>query len=371
MTLDRRGWLRLAGGVTLAAALPGCGDDWLDIGIRDGDDYDTVLDHVHETHPEIGLRLSNHAPMAMDALVALGRGDRIARWTRRYARILDPLPAGDPLPLAQRPCALGDHALHAEWIATYLEDAAALSPRALIARDFATLAPAWAAQHGVLRTAHALRALDRADTPSRRRELAHALGYWACRHDLPQGPPGVRPVAGLDVVSALAAVPLLPEDRRSGGIIIEQLAAVQGDAAFADAVAAVDLDALPHDDALHELVCAAARLYVHDGRNDIALLHGVTATSALGLMWPWLDDASRRLGLGHAFQTVAALHAACSKSPGVPDAVDASRTSIDELLDRCADSSDEHQIKLGEAALREYAAGPRPELLAAIELVLR
>jgi hypothetical protein len=34
--------------------------------------------------------------------------------------------------------------------------------------------------HGVTRTSHAVRALDRADTRARRAELARALGNWAC-----------------------------------------------------------------------------------------------------------------------------------------------------------------------------------------------
>ena len=36
--------------------------------------------------------------------------------------------------------------------------------------------------HGAIRTAHAVRAIDAADTPPRRGELARALGYWAARY---------------------------------------------------------------------------------------------------------------------------------------------------------------------------------------------
>jgi len=367
----RRGFLRLSGGVALSATFGGCGDNWFDIGIRLGDDYDAVLDHLHVTDPEFGIGLSNHGPMVMEALVALGREDRVAAWARRYARGLELLPPGAPLSEAERVTALGDPSRHADWIATYVDDVATRSPAELIAREWATLSPGWAASHGVLRTAHAARALERADTPSRRRELAHGLGYWAARQDvrLP-GEPGARAVAGLDVVTALSMVPLVPDARRvDAKLIVDRLAPLFDDAAFIAAIEAVDLDALPVEQALRDLVAAAARLYVADGRNEISLLHGVTGTAALTLLLPWLDAPARRLGLGYAFQTVAGLHATHSKRGGVPASVAAPGVDAATLAARAAERDEEHEIKLSEAALREYALEPRPELLAAAALV--
>ena len=40
-----------------------------------------------------------------------------------------------------------------------------------------------AATHGILRTAHAARALSRRDTPERRGELARGLAYWAVAYE--------------------------------------------------------------------------------------------------------------------------------------------------------------------------------------------
>jgi hypothetical protein len=368
----RRELLGWAGGALAALAAPGCGDNWLDVGIELEDGYDAVLDALHATGPEFSIGLSNHGPMVIDALAALGREDRASSWARRYARELEILPAGAPLTEPERTSALGAHERQADWIATYATDVIDIAPGELIAREWPTLAPAWASTHGVLRVAHALRALEREDTPSRRRELAHGLGYWAARFDRLPGEPGSRPESGRDVVAALERVPLVAESRRSGAkLIVDRLAVLEGDAAFVSAIEAVDLDAIPSEQALHDLVAAAARLYVHDGRNEISLLHTVTGTAALSLLWPYLDPAARRLGLGYAFQTVAAIHATHSLSSGVPGSVPRPGATAATLADRARERDEEHEIKLSEACLREFALEARPELLAAAAVVQR
>ena len=80
-----------------------------------------------------------------------------------------------------------------------------------------------------------------------------------------------------------------------------------------------------------------------------------------------MDDSAKRLGLGYAFQCVAAIHATQGSSVGVPASVSAARRSAAELAERLARDSDEHTIKLVEVALREHAVEPRPEFLAAAD----
>jgi hypothetical protein len=350
----RRDWLRASGGALAAFWLGGCADSGLDIGVPAHASYDEVLDHLHRTGPEFAGGLSNHGPMVIEALVALGREERVPSWTRCYARELELLHGG----------------AQADQIATYEADLETHSPGEIVARDWGSLVAGWSACHGVLRTAHALRALEREDTPSRRRELAHGLGYWAARNDRLPGEPGAQAEDGLDVVAALARVPLVPESRRaSRGLIVERLAVLEGDPAFIAAVEAVDLTALPIEQAVHDLVAAAARLYVQDGTNDVSLLHAVTGTAALPLVMPYLDADAKRAGLGYAFQTVAALHAITSHSAGVPERVPSSGVTAATLRSRGGGATDEHVIKLTEACLREYAVESRSELLAAAALV--
>jgi len=368
--LSRRAWLCLTGG-GLVSALAGCGDNWLGLDIPLDASYDDVLDQLHTTAPEFSIGLSNHGPMVMETLVALGREDRVAAWARRYVHELEPMTPGAAIVSSDRPGAIGDHARYADWIATYSEDATRLAPRELLAREWPVLCPAWASTHGLLRVAHAMRALDRSDTPSRRRELAQGLGYWAGRYDRLPGEPGARAVADNDVVSALAAVPLVPTARRSDArLIVDRLSPLANEPAFIDAIEAVDLDAVPIEQAVHDLVAAAARLYVADGRNEISLLHAVTGTAALSLLLPYLDPPAQRLGLGYAFQTVAGIHATHSARTGVPTTVPAPGIRASALADRARECTDEHQLKLGEACMREYAIEPREELLAAAALVL-
>ncbi len=112
------------------------------------DAYDAGLEKVHRTAPEYAGGLSNHAPMAMDALVAGGRADRVARWTDAY--------------LAKMPAASGEP--------PDLERYATGKPKDVLHREWPLLVTGWASAGwcGVIRTAHAVRALRRAGALIRR-----------------------------------------------------------------------------------------------------------------------------------------------------------------------------------------------------------
>ena len=59
-----------------------------------GGPLDEALEIVHRTGPEFGPGLSNHAPMAAEALAVLGRGERAVGWVERYRTRLDEPPRG-------------------------------------------------------------------------------------------------------------------------------------------------------------------------------------------------------------------------------------------------------------------------------------
>lgn len=363
---SRRDAIRLAGGALLCA---GCG---FDLGVVASDDFDDVLDRLHGTDPELDGGLSNHAPMAIEALVALSRPERVVAFLSEYDGELRALARGDALPPAARPGALGDRSLRADWIATYAEELSDADPRAIVARDFSALASgmAGASFHGLLRMGHAVRSLERADTASRRRELAHGMGYWSAVHTTLPGTPGGAAEAGFGVASALEAIPLVPSDAQiHGGLIQDRLGPAIEDPRLEALIERVDLDAMPHEQALTELCAAAARVFVAEGGSSISLLHAITGPSALRLMWGWLDDPGRRLGLGHALHVALALVSAQASAPP-PTAVAPPVLSAEQIAERSAASQNPHAIKLGEAAIREYAIDPRPELLRAAELWL-
>jgi hypothetical protein len=88
--------------------------------------------------------------------------------------------------------ALGDYHRLGEWIGYFTQAIDGDGWPAVVATWVPRLMPALrtALFHGAIRTAHAVRAIDTADTPPRHGELARALGYWAARYrqGQPAGP---------------------------------------------------------------------------------------------------------------------------------------------------------------------------------------
>lgn len=54
---------------------------------------DEALQRLHRTGPERLGRLTNHAPMAVEALAAHGQAGAVHRWLDRYADKLEEFPA--------------------------------------------------------------------------------------------------------------------------------------------------------------------------------------------------------------------------------------------------------------------------------------
>jgi hypothetical protein len=336
----------------------------LDLKLSPNATYDEVLEALLKTELEFG-EFSNHGPMVADALVASGKPERVASWVEQYGKDLLLRQPAAALPAEQRAAALGIWDRRAEWIAAYEEELLTIAPRELIAREWAKLGPGLvgALWHGVIRSGHAMRGLEREDNEVRRKELAQGLGYWAAKHQQLPGVPGARAVSGLDVTQALSAVPRVPEAERKTGVVVErELDVLEGRADFVDAVEAVDLDALPVEEALTQLVTAASRLFVNQGKRSIKLLHAITGTSVLRLIFPSLDAAQQRQAIGFAFQAVAAAHAAWSGAKSW-DAIAAPTRTMESLIAQAASSDDAHHIKLGEAARRES----HPEVTKALE----
>ncbi len=145
---------------------------------------DDALTVFAATAPSYGsLGLANHGPMAAEALDHLGRADAIAAWAEGYRRRLDPAspPADRPLSEEDWPGALGEETRLRDWLALFEREVADRPPVAVVGEWVPRLLPGTvgAAGHGLIRTAHAVRALSGADTPPRRLELgerARVLG---------------------------------------------------------------------------------------------------------------------------------------------------------------------------------------------------
>jgi len=269
---------------------------------------DEALDRVSALDFEPPVRFVNHAPMACEALGALGFEAVLDEWVCRFETSM----AEVVRPVTPRwhggfewEGLLGDRRILPEWIG-YFE-------RAIADEGWPTVVEVWVPRlmpglaaalfHGVIRTSHAVRAIDRADTPSRRAELARALGNWATWFSVDRSVPAPGPES-----------------------------AVAGDPALGAANAAA----------------AAARLYVT--APTILHLHGVTGAMAVELLaghLPPHDGASAvaRLSAEHRFLYRGVTPMAEGEDPRAWD---------DEVAVVASQSYDPHQIKLVEACRRGF-----------------
>jgi hypothetical protein len=258
----------------------------------------------------------NHGAMACEALAALDCADDIDSWARRFARAggarIEPV-APASLEWQQ---ALGAYDRLPEWIGYFA--------RAIDEEGWAGVVGAWVPRltpalrtalfHGAIRTAHAVRAIDAADTPPRRGELARALGYWAARYRAgqPAGPHGAA-----------------------------------GDCRAAVVRAAAD----------------GARRYL--ARPSILHLHGVTGAMAVEILVGRIPTQAAAAALAQVHAEHTALYAGVApvtepRPAGPPGG---------ELAGAAVRSLDPHQVKLVEACRRGLAATGDPAFAAAAETV--
>jgi hypothetical protein len=327
------------------------------------------------TAPTFGpLGLSNHGPMVAEVLWHLGREDAIAPWVAAYRERLDPAAPAAEKALSEDawPHALGDPVRFAEWLALFETEMADRPVGAVVEEWVPRLVPGsvGAAAHGLIRSAHGLRALTNADTPARRLEVATGLAHWASQYQELPGPPLL--IGHQGVPEALADLPYLPEETPEEFLITKRVAHVADISdEFEQAVASLGWSGDPVA-LLDALAVGGAEAYLRNAdTSPIALIHTITAPLALELVLPWLAEEDRDAALAYAWQAVASIHVAYAldRTAALP-AVDA--PSAEELIDHALASGDEHAIKVTEAALRSHArTGESVLLLAASDAAAR
>ncbi|WP_244875644.1 questin oxidase family protein [Winogradskya consettensis] len=190
---------------------------------------DEALTRLRDTGPERNGWLSNHAPMAVEALAHHGHDAEVHRWIDGYRPLLEDAPRGiAPIAPDEWRDPLGDPVRTGDWI-TFFERELALTPwRDVLAVWWPRLLPGIAAgaTHGVIRVGHAVRALLAEETPARIDELGRGLAYWAARWQ-PLVPAGRGRFRGRDPRAALDAVPRVPDQRFGIRNRLAQLAALE------------------------------------------------------------------------------------------------------------------------------------------------
>lgn len=343
MELDRRQFLATGG-----ACLASCGAGAIHRSIGPTDRLDVLLAAHAEALPERAGAGANHYPMAAEALAAMGDEESIEdAWIRGATNYAGLAPRRAPI---DGDCgALGSYERYGDWLDFYRAALAEAPWQKVLATWAPRLAPgiAAAAFHGLIRTAHAARALRVRETAPRRNELAIGLAYWAARYvELPVDP-------RLPVSATLASLerPFLDEDADVDFFAVTERMTAR---ALAPPVSLEERSVPPRaelDLLVREAAAAFLEMLVLE-RQRIWLLHMVTGPAAVELLLPDVDAAGARALVVYARQAVVAMFAAF----GAPYTAGAHRREAPgewpDLLRQAAESRSVHTIKLIEALAR-------------------
>ncbi|MEU2619729.1 hypothetical protein ABZ642_16625 [Streptomyces sp. NPDC007157] len=295
-----------------------------------------ALERLSSVGYEHGRSFVNHAPMAAEALAHMGYADEVPGWVEGHLRShsFHDVPERrftiDPADEADWRQALGDFGRVADWTALFERELAESQWTDVLARWWPRLLPGMSGvlTHGVIRTAHAVRAVVTAGPDHRMQlaELAQGLGYWAARYS---------------------------ED----GVVVEEH---PGEDGGGDVAAALD-----------ELVAEFSGIYATLSLNHpVPLIHSVTGPAAVRLVVEHLPEAQR----WPSYQVARAvsrtmldwLHAVPRPAAPLPDAPD-----VAGLFAEAVQIGDEHAIKLAEVAVRHEAWAPDPRHAAAAHVANR
>jgi hypothetical protein len=344
---------------------------------------DEAYERLHSTGPEFDGFLSNHGPMAAEAMVRHGHGDQVQSWLDVYMRRLEEFPRGlGPIGTDWQD-ALGDLRRVADWTAFFSRQVSEQPWRQVLNTWWPRLLPGVvaAATHGVIRVGHAVRALlaDGAE-PIHLAELAHGLAYWAARwQTLPSGHAGASAVAAAGrarartPLEALAALPRIAE--QTGGIS-DRLLRLGGLPAWPATLASFTVPgALAQISALLAgLVDAATVRYLTYGHgNAIMLVHSATAPSAVLRTLPALQTELWAPSLAASWAAASALTAVYAPAEPAPRAElpepavggQPSEATIQDTFARAVEHGDEHVIKFADTAVEVFARTGNPDAIAA------
>jgi hypothetical protein len=350
-----------------------------DGGSRRAEVLDDALDRLSEYSYVDGPGMAIHGPMGAEALSTLGHDDLVAPWVEQY-KARHPVIAAPPTSGrldaddegSWRP-ALGEPARLSDW--------AELFARQLQDRPWSDVLRSWvprllpgyggAFTHGLIRTAHAVRALQSAPapTPLVLAELAKALAYWAGSYKTLPGRPTLAGARSLD--EAITRIPR-PHDAWTP-IEAGQFSRVHELPDFANAVEALGRPASV-DEALSDLTATFARMMLaNPDVHPFGLVHAVTPVAGARTLVPFLPTLSTEQVYAQLWHVDAAIAAGFTRVPeagAIRSGHDNDVPDLDELVARAAEHKDPHVVKFTEACLRESAIRPDPAYLLAAQHVI-
>ena len=329
---------------------------------------DEAYERLHRTGPEFGGWLSNHGPMAADALLRLGHGDDVHGWVVDYQQRLQVAPdARWPITETDWRDPLGDPSRLGDWLRLFKRLVHEEPWKQVLIRWWPRLLPGAIASsaHGLIRTGHAVRALSERPTSVRLDELGQALGYWAARW---QAVPGYRAARGNQKVGpALDALPHVAMSANWG--MRARLDCLDRAPAWTPGLAAhrAPETAAEVPSALNALTDAAVTRYPRWAHGaPVMLVHAATAPRAASLIIPALPRELWQSTYDTAWAVSAAITVAYRPDRPAPRA-DPEATqdlSVEGLADLAARNRDEHVIKFVEVATESHRRGNSAALTA-------
>ena len=330
------------------------------------DALDEALEAISRTAPQIEGGNTNHAPMVAETLVTIGHGHRVLRWVDAYRRQVgtQERPSDRPPIEGDWREGLGNARLWPEWVGHFRRELNEHHWTDVLEAWIPRLAPGLSgeATHGLIRTAHAVRALGDNETEPRRRELGDGLAYWAATyHAFGPAPPEPR---HLGLNEALSRVPVLKPD--TSGNIDDTLRRLDDSPEFGPVVnlLATGTDPLKDLSALTERFAGVYLANAQDPARTFAVVHAVTGPSALRLLAPQVSKSTLELLLLYAWQAAAAIYGVWAIDRTAPKLTGESISS-EYLTEASVANGAAHAIKFVEACLREYEHNPAPVYLEA------
>ena len=294
--------------------------------------------------------LSNHLPMAQQALLELGASaERLQAWSEAYEAVLEPRCAARPARVVTDRD-LGRPDSEAAWRVHFAARIAGVGAAAALREALPRLLEGAGAIafHGLIRSGHAVLAGHDGELAA---GLAHWAAHWPPLPTVTDGPP-------LELTSWLHALMALPRpDYPAGSLISGRMRAWGGSAGFT-AVAG----RLRHGpDTLRDLALLAARTYAATG--NFTVLHLLTASHAMTVLEPWWPAPD----LARGFSVAAAAGLLAS---GAAPALMLDRPPSrpwPALISAACEQDDAHVIKLTHAAWRLGRRWPDPAWRRAVE----
>lgn len=325
--------------------------------------YDDAMALLAPCSPDLKNGLTSHMPMVVEALCRMGCGEVAADWLRpRLDTALPHTQSNAYLHEGNWQGYLGKTDQFAAWRDFMRRETDTFELRELLDKWVPRLAPGYAgaATHGLLRAAHAARAMNAEDTDARRDELAQGLAYWAATYlPLPESAPD--DVTALPLDQALANIPLVPmEDRQNNGSIVMALIVLGAREDFAPLIHTLDIGDNHHDTCL-DMVEALAPIFLTqsvDMLSTIVFTHGITSLMASHFLCELVGKKAGQTLIRYGWQAVAGLYA-CYADPAL-ERHDPAPERTDDMIEQAVAHGDDHVIKLTEACIHLDSLRPNP-----------